>query len=816
MRMLNNEPIKSQHVELKVIARHHPNTKMPPRRQSKKSTKSKDQFASLSSDERKVRAEAAKATGNTFFSAGNHVSAIKEFTTAIALDGSNHIYYSNRSAAYLSASQNMLASNDAQKCIELSPKWAKGYARLGAVHYTVRNFAKAVEAYTKGITLESGNAQLLAGLTQAQAALQVQEEEISGVDMDDATRKMKRLEMETKITTARKERQEATTRASKGFSEIIGIDLGTTYSCVAVWKDGQVEIIANSEGNRTTPSWVAFNETERMIGEAAKIQAASNAENTIFDAKRIIGRAFSDPIVQSDALHFPFKMSAGKDDKPMIVVMFKGQEKLFSPEEISSMVLTRMKETAENYLGCEIKTAVVTVPAYFNDQQRQSTKDAGAIAGLDVKRIINEPTAAALAYGLDTEKIGANTEKSNVLIFDLGGGTFDVSILTIENGIFEVQATGGDTHLGGEDFDSNMVDHFVSEFKRKNKGLNPTTSSRSMRRLRTACESAKRMLSTSTTAAIEVDALFESVDFSSTLSRAKFESLNEEPFKRCEETVRNVLKDANMTTTDITDLVLVGGSTRIPKVQNMLSELFGGKELSKSINPDEAVAYGAAVQGAILSGIRNDATNSLLLVDVTPLSLGIELTGKVMSVLIKRNTAIPVKRVSVYTTERDFQTEDDVVIYEGERACVDANNKLGEFKISGLEKAKRGEPQIEVTFEIDANGILHVSARDKKTGAMAKTSISNNRGRLTQGDIERMINEADTFKKEDAALLVRIEARNDLEGFLYRSLEKANEKGELDVEQSLREGRDWLDANEEASVKEMSDKKRTLERLMRF
>ncbi|OQR88569.1 heat shock cognate 70 kDa protein, partial [Thraustotheca clavata] len=359
--------------------------------------------------------------------------------------------------------------------------------------------------------------------------------------------------------------------------------------------DGQVEIIANSEGNRTTPSWVAFNESERLIGDAAKLQAASNATNTVFDAKRIIGRAFSDPIVKKDAAHFPFKMVEGDDDKPLIQVTFKGEEKRFTPEEISSMVLTRMKETAESYLGQEIKQAVVTVPAYFNDQQRQSTKDAGAIAGLDVKRIINEPTAAALAYGLDTNA-GSDGTKSNILIFDLGGGTFDVSILSIENGIFEVKATGGDTHLGGEDFDSNMVDFLVTEFKRKNRGLDPTTSARSMRRLRTACESAKRMLSTTTTAAIEVDSLFEGVDFSSTMTRAKFESLNEECFKRTEETVLKVLSDANMKPAEITELVLVGGSTRIPKVQNMLSAVFGGKELSKSINPDEAVAYGAAVQ----------------------------------------------------------------------------------------------------------------------------------------------------------------------------------------------------------------------------
>lgn len=785
---------------------------MPPRRKNRKNTK--NPYAGLSKEERSTKGDEAKTRGNAAYSAGDHATAIKEFTSAIACEPDNHIYYSNRSAAYLSAGQATPALADANKCIELNDKWAKGYARLGAAHFFIRNYSKAVNAYTTGITLDKGNKQIQAGLTQAQAALQVEEEEINGVEMDEATRKMKRMEIEEKINVARKEREERARRAEKGFSEIIGIDLGTTYSCVGVWKDGQVEIIANSEGNRTTPSWVAFNDSERMIGDAAKIQAASNAANTVFDAKRIIGRNFSDPVVKADAEHFPFAIVQGDDDKPLIQVTFKGEDKRFTPEEISSMVLVRMKETAENYLGCEINQAVVTVPAYFNDQQRQSTKDAGRIAGLDVKRIINEPTAAALAYGLDTS--AGSTSKSNVLIFDLGGGTFDVSILSIENGIFEVKATGGDTHLGGEDFDNNMVTHVLTEFKRKNRGLDPSSNSRSMRRLRTACEAAKRSLSTNTSAAIEVDALFEGVDFSTTVTRAKFESLNEEPFKRCEDTVKQVLKDANMDTSEVTDLVLVGGSTRIPKVQSMLQDLFGGKELSKSINPDEAVAYGAAVQGAILSGIRSDATNSLLLVDVTPLSLGIETVGKVMSVLIKRNTAIPVRKTRVYTTEEDYQNAVDVCIYEGERACVDANNKLGEFTISGIERAKRGEPQVEVTFEIDANGILNVSARDKKTSAKAETTISNNRGRLTQDDIERMVSDAEKFKKDDADMLRRIEARNELEGFIYRALEAARERGDTEVENSIREARDWLEDHEDASVSDIQDKKRMLERMVRF
>ncbi|CAK4197347.1 unnamed protein product [Aphanomyces euteiches] len=785
----------------------------PPRRRNNKKAGA-DSYANLSADERKQLGGEAKTRGNEAYSAGDFATAIKEFTTAIAYEPHNHAYYSNRSAAHLNAGNAASAMQDANKCIEIDPKWSKGYARLGAAYYFIKSYEKAIAAYTKGLSLDKGNKQLQTGLTQAQAALQVLEEEQSGVEMDEATRKMKRLAIEEKINKARTEREELAKRAERGFSEVIGIDLGTTYSCVGVWKDGQVEIIANSEGNRTTPSWVAFTDSERLIGEAAKLQAASNATNTVFDAKRIIGRSFSDPIVKKDAEHFPFKIVKGDGDKPLIEVTFRGEEKQFTPEEISSMVLTRMKETAENYLGQEIKQAVVTVPAYFNDQQRQSTKDAGAIAGLDVKRIINEPTAAALAYGLDTNA-GAEG-KSNILIFDLGGGTFDVSILSIENGIFEVKATGGDTHLGGEDFDSNMVDFLITEFKRKNRNLDPTSSARSMRRLRTACESAKRMLSTTTSATIEVDALFEGVDFSSTMTRAKFESLNDECFKRCEETVLKVLADANMEASDISELVLVGGSTRIPKVQTMLSTLFGGKELSKSINPDEAVAYGAAVQGAILSGIRNDATNSLLLVDVTPLSLGIELVGKVMSVLIKRNTAIPVKKTRIYTTEEDYQTTEKVVIYEGERASVVDNNKLGEFEITGIERAKRGEPKLEVTFEIDANGILHVSCKDKKTGAKNQTTISNNRGRLSQDDIDRMVEEAEKYKKADALLLKRIEARNELEGFIYRYLEVASKKGESQAEQALRDARDWMEDNEEATVKELEDKKRALERLCRF
>eukprot|EP00935_MAST-01C_sp_MAST-1C-sp1_P000375 g375.t1 len=634
---------------------------------------------------------------------------------------------------------------------------------------------------------------------------------------DAATMAQKRKEIEEKVRQAREEQakeaeaaEAANEALNQGFSATIGIDLGTTYSCVAVWKDDNVEIIANSEGNRTTPSWVAFNDDERMIGDAAKAQAAANPHNTVFDAKRMIGRQFKDETVQRDMKHFPFKVVESDEGKPLIEVEYRGQTKQFQPEEISAMVLTKMKQTAEEYLGTEINSAVVTVPAYFNDQQRQATKDAGSIAALQVKRIINEPTAAAIAYGLDA-KAGQTTE-SNVLIFDLGGGTFDVSILRIEGGIFEVKATGGDTHLGGEDFDDNLVDFVLNEIKRKHK-MDITDNGRAMRRLRTACEKAKRMLSTGSTATVELDSLADDVDFTTVISRAKFEAVNKEPFDRCLGVVKAVLKDAKMIPNDITDVVLVGGSTRIPKIQEGLRSYFGGRELCKSINPDEAVAYGAAVQGAILSGIKSDATNSLLLVDVTPLSLGIETTGRVMSTLIKRNTPIPVRKTKIYTTEEDFQTAVDVVIYEGERACTDANNQLGEFRISGLERAKRGVPQVKVTFNIDANGILNVKARDETTGAEAATTITNNRGRLSEEQINEMVADAEKYKAEDAARLERIETRNELEANLYSAIESAIDVGATEAEHKLRLIKEWVQENPEAPLTELAVKRKELEKI---
>ena len=576
---------------------------------------------------------------------------------------------------------------------------------------------------------------------------------------------------------------------------VIGIDLGTTYSCVAVWSGDGVRIIPNSEGQRTTASVVAFNGEERIVGNVAKAQGASNPLNTVYDVKRIIGQDFNSTQVKEDVGHMPFTVLEGPAGQPLVEVDYMGEKKSMAPEEISAMVLGKMKEIAEEYLGHEVRKAVITVPAYFNDAQRAATKNAGKIAGLEVMRIINEPTAAALAYGLDVAGTSSTADARQVLVFDLGGGTFDVSLLTIEGGIFTVIATAGDTHLGGDDFDNILVNYILGVLREKHPDAQVESNPRAMKRVRQKCEDLKRELSVTASASIEIPALVEGLDFTCDITRVQFNELNDKLFSRCIDTVKRVLTDAKSKAEDVTDVVLVGGSTRIPKVQEMLQEYLNKDTLCKTINPDEAVAYGAAVQGAILSGARNAATNSLLLVDVTPLSLGIETTGRVMSNIISRNTPIPVRRTKTYTTESDFQTEVDVTIYEGERQCVDGNNLLGEFRITGIERAKRGEPQVDVTFDIDANGMVTVTACDQTTGAEANVVISNERGRLSDDDIARMVADADRYKEQDAAQVARIEAKNKLENLLYSMLETANKRSNNKSLHQLHAVRDWLDQN---------------------
>ncbi|EGR32269.1 hypothetical protein IMG5_090680 [Ichthyophthirius multifiliis] len=612
------------------------------------------------------------------------------------------------------------------------------------------------------------------------------------------------------------EKEKEKEKKQKYECPVIGIDLGTTYSCVGIFKNGQVEIIPNEQGNRITPSVVAFTDEERLIGESAKNQAVNNPTRTLYDVKRLIGRKFTDKTVQYDKKFLPYEL-VDKNGKPYIRVQnVKGETKVFAAEEISAMVLTKMKEIAETFLGREVKNAVVTVPAYFNDAQRQSTKDAGTIAGLNVLRILNEPTAAAIAYGLDKKK-----GEKNILVFDLGGGTFDVSILTIDDGVFEVVATSGDTHLGGADFDQRVMDYFVKLIKKKhNKDI--SNDKRAIQKLKREVENAKRRLSNTMTSRIEIEDLVEGLDFDEELTRAKFEELNNDLFKKTLGPVQTAMEDSGFKKNEIEEIVLVGGSTRIPKIRKLVQDYFG-KDVNTGINPDEAVAFGAAVQGGIMCGEESKETESLVIIDATPLSLGIETVGGVMSNIIPRGSVFPTKKSQTFTTYQDNQTTVTISIFEGERPMTKDNHKLGQFDLSGIPKAPRGQPQIEVTFEIDINGILQVSANEKSAGIKNEVTITNDKGRLSQEEIDQMLRDADEFAEQDKLAKEKIDAKNSLDSYIHqirntiedeeKLAKKISDEDKETIKEAIKEAQDWLSANPETDKEEYDEKKKTLEEI---
>jgi L1 cell adhesion molecule like protein len=598
-----------------------------------------------------------------------------------------------------------------------------------------------------------------------------------------------------------------------------GYDIGTTNSCVSIWRHDRVEIIPSKQGDRTIPSYVAFTDTERLVGIAAKNQATINPLNTVFDVKRLIGRKFSDPTVQSDIKLWPFKVTGDENDKPVINVTYLGKEQQFYPEQISAMVIEHLTEAAQDYLGEKVTQGVITCPAYFNNSMRASTKDAGTIAGLDVLRIINEPTSAALAYGLDK---GSSEKEHNVLIFDCGGGTHDVSILNIDDGIIEVKATAGDSHTGGSDLDAILVRFFVNEFKRKHK-KDLTTNPRSIKRLLNQCETIKKTLSSATTATMEIDSLFEGIDFSSTITRARFEELANSFFQKTMEPVEQVMRDAKLDKNQIDEIVLVGGTSRIPKIQSLLSNYFNGKELNKSMNPDEVVAAGAGIQAAILTGQdKSNKTNEVLLLDVCSLSLGIQTAGDIMTKLIERNTTIPTKKAQVFSTYSDGQSTVSIQVFEGERQFTKDNHLLGSFELNGIPPMPRGQPQIEVSFEVDANGILSVSAVEKSTGNKKNITITNDKSRMSKEEVDRMVNDAEKFREEDKKNAERVESKISFEAYLFNLKNNVVESKDIKLPEDkkdkikdiISENLQWLDSNQTASKEEYDSQREDIEHIV--